>query len=252
MVDRVEWQCPRCERRFNIPSSAPSPSFCPDCSKAATRDDYTEDRALTLSIVGAFDIPEDIPEHHRSFEKLKTDGNARRGAQVEIDKNILTLEVAADKPPSDSLLEWRSTLLCYWILVARVKITRKTLVSTFDPPDRRAHSLEYFLRGLVPGSAMGFGGAAAIVLIGYFKTGELKVGAALAIFLICVPLSSLGYAVYSWFERPKPFAEFRFFDVDKHSISVRISLAQKSEILQQLNRAGWKVKQKTIDKPDST
>ena len=34
-VQRVEWQCPGCQRKFAIPSQQPRPKICPDCQKNA-------------------------------------------------------------------------------------------------------------------------------------------------------------------------------------------------------------------------
>ena len=30
-IERIEWQCPQCERRYAIPSNLPRPSLCPKC-----------------------------------------------------------------------------------------------------------------------------------------------------------------------------------------------------------------------------
>lgn len=32
-VQRVEWQCPSCQRKFAIPGQQPRPKLCPDCQK---------------------------------------------------------------------------------------------------------------------------------------------------------------------------------------------------------------------------
>jgi len=33
-VERVEWVCPGCQRRYAIPASAPTPALCPSCQQA--------------------------------------------------------------------------------------------------------------------------------------------------------------------------------------------------------------------------
>lgn len=33
-VQRIEWQCPGCQRKFAIPDQSPRPQLCPQCQKA--------------------------------------------------------------------------------------------------------------------------------------------------------------------------------------------------------------------------
>lgn len=35
-VERIEWQCPSCQRKFAIPSNQPRPKLCPHCQQTAT------------------------------------------------------------------------------------------------------------------------------------------------------------------------------------------------------------------------
>ena len=30
-IERIEWQCPQCERRYAIPANLPRPTSCPKC-----------------------------------------------------------------------------------------------------------------------------------------------------------------------------------------------------------------------------
>lgn len=34
-IERIEWQCPQCERRYAIPADLPCPSLCPKCQPDA-------------------------------------------------------------------------------------------------------------------------------------------------------------------------------------------------------------------------
>jgi hypothetical protein len=35
-VQRVEWQCPGCQRKFAIPNQQPRPKLCPECQRSQT------------------------------------------------------------------------------------------------------------------------------------------------------------------------------------------------------------------------
>jgi len=53
-VERIQWTCPICKRRYAIPATAPTPSRCPQCRQAA------EDAAAQL--IHAPVLAEAIPE----------------------------------------------------------------------------------------------------------------------------------------------------------------------------------------------
>ena len=36
-IERIEWQCPQCERRYAIPADLPRPSLCPKCQPDETQ-----------------------------------------------------------------------------------------------------------------------------------------------------------------------------------------------------------------------
>ena len=33
-IERIQWTCPICKRRYAIPATAPTPSRCPQCRQA--------------------------------------------------------------------------------------------------------------------------------------------------------------------------------------------------------------------------
>ena len=37
-IERRKWQCPSCERRYNIPVTAKDPGTCPKCADPSTKD----------------------------------------------------------------------------------------------------------------------------------------------------------------------------------------------------------------------
>jgi hypothetical protein len=45
-MQRVQWTCPICHRRYAIPASAPTPARCPQCEKARARAPATPEPAL--------------------------------------------------------------------------------------------------------------------------------------------------------------------------------------------------------------
>src|SRR5688572_12908053 len=77
-VERVEWQCPGCQRKFAIPSNLPRPKLCPHCQQTATSIRARRPANPTPSPAPTFVSPEVIePEFgldEEPFDTLPADG----------------------------------------------------------------------------------------------------------------------------------------------------------------------------------
>jgi len=60
-VDRIQWTCPACKRRFAIPATAPTPARCPQCRQAeeAAAARVVHAPVLAEAVVEAIERPSD-------------------------------------------------------------------------------------------------------------------------------------------------------------------------------------------------
>jgi hypothetical protein len=56
-VERIEWTCPGCERRYAIPSNAPKPALCPSCQSSQKSADVAPNPAAPSSQGSAPALP---------------------------------------------------------------------------------------------------------------------------------------------------------------------------------------------------
>ena len=47
-IERIEWQCPQCERRYAVPANLPRPTVCPKCQPDDAQPAATEQSVTTL------------------------------------------------------------------------------------------------------------------------------------------------------------------------------------------------------------
>ncbi len=70
-VERIEWQCPGCQRKFAIPNTQPRPKLCPHCQQTGTS--VLPKRSTTPTAAPAYVTPPTVePELDFAEEPLET------------------------------------------------------------------------------------------------------------------------------------------------------------------------------------
>jgi hypothetical protein len=72
-VQRIEWQCPGCQRKFAIPNQQPRPKLCPNCQQNATAAQQRRPpAAATLPTPQSIPTPS-LPDPDLDFADYQTD-----------------------------------------------------------------------------------------------------------------------------------------------------------------------------------
>jgi hypothetical protein len=90
MIQRIQWMCPVCKRRYAIPATAPTPTLCPQCRRA-------EAESTDPSPVVSFPAPRPVVERPLQLE-LEDEGGSAMSALAAIQLEVA--EEAARGPTS--------------------------------------------------------------------------------------------------------------------------------------------------------
>jgi hypothetical protein len=64
-IERIEWQCPQCERRYAIPADLPIPSLCPKCQPDTEQPTPTSPGISDLAPPNSIDVAFETPTGER-------------------------------------------------------------------------------------------------------------------------------------------------------------------------------------------
>jgi hypothetical protein len=109
-VDRIQWTCPGCKRRFAIPATAPTPTRCPQCRQA---EEAAAARAVKAPVL--VEAVVEAIEHSGDVEKRSTPISALAAIQLEVAEEAsrgtpMVAPVVRHTSPSFKVLEAIATI----------------------------------------------------------------------------------------------------------------------------------------------
>jgi hypothetical protein len=168
-VDRIQWTCPVCKRRFAIPATAPTPSRCPQCRQAeevaAAR--VVHAPVLVEAVVETIERPSDV-------EKRSTPMSALAAIQLEVAEEAtrgtpMVAPVVRHSSPSFKVLDAIATIytvLAGLAVVGAFAALLFGLRAAFVMEANQARTYAIF-------SALGEFGAGLVAALGFYAFREV-------------------------------------------------------------------------------